>query len=366
MDKSWNRLVSCMEKAERGEELTIGFLGGSITQGSLASEEKNTYAYQVYQWWCDTFPQSRFFYVNGGIGGTCSCFGAARAVRDLLMYQPDMVVIDFSVNDKEEAFYQETFEGTVRRILGWTSFPAAVILNNVFYDSGKNAQTLHNAVAGHYHVPYVSIRDSVYQEMKGGKYKQEELTPDGLHPNDKGHKLVAGEIIRLLEQINTARKEKDFEKQKEEGFILPAPLTQNRYEHASLLTIQNICPVLSGFRADTREKMGHLDIFRNGWIGKTKGDTISFAIECSCLAVQYRKTVNKPAPIARLILDGEREEGIILDANFEETWGDCLYLQPVFSDKKRKRHCVKIEIIDTGENEEKAASCFYLTALIIC
>ena len=91
-----------MARAERGEELTIGFLGGSITQGSLASAEDKTYAYRVYQWWCDTFLQAEFHYVNGGIGGTCSCFGAARAVGDLLMYQPDVVVMDFSVNDKGE------------------------------------------------------------------------------------------------------------------------------------------------------------------------------------------------------------------------------------------------------------------------
>ena len=61
---------------------TIGFLGGSITQGSLATEHENTYAYRVYKWWCDTFPQAKFNYVNGGIGGTDSYYGVSRAVTD--------------------------------------------------------------------------------------------------------------------------------------------------------------------------------------------------------------------------------------------------------------------------------------------
>ena len=43
----------------------------------------------------------------------------------------------------------------------------------------------------------VEARDTIYQRMKAGEYIREELTPDGLHPNDKGHKLVAEEIEKI-------------------------------------------------------------------------------------------------------------------------------------------------------------------------
>ena len=66
----YGRLLACMRRAAAGEELTIGFLGGSITQGSLASSDTLTYAYQVYKWWCDTFKNAVFHYVNGGM---CLC-----------------------------------------------------------------------------------------------------------------------------------------------------------------------------------------------------------------------------------------------------------------------------------------------------
>lgn len=85
------RLKRLMERAEKGETLTIGFLGGSITQGSLAGTHENTYAYRVFTWWKNRFPKAKFRYVNGGIGGTSSYFGVARAHRDLLMYRPDFV-----------------------------------------------------------------------------------------------------------------------------------------------------------------------------------------------------------------------------------------------------------------------------------
>ena len=121
-----------MKRAENGEELTIGFLGGSITQGSLATIHENTYAYRVFTWWEKTFPNARFNYVNGGIGGTTSHYGVSRAVTDVLMYQPDFVIMDFSVNDDANEFFQETYEGATRKILSWPSAPALILLNNVF------------------------------------------------------------------------------------------------------------------------------------------------------------------------------------------------------------------------------------------
>ena len=72
----------------------------------------------------------------------------------------------------------------------------------------------------------MSIKDTIYQRMKAGEYTREELTQDGLHPNDKGHKLVAEEIIKLLESVKA---ELDVE---EEETIFPEAMTENAYENA--------------------------------------------------------------------------------------------------------------------------------------
>lgn len=246
------RIKSVIQRAQSGQELTIGFLGGSITQGSLATEHENTYAYRVYKWWCDTFPQAKFNYVNGGIGGTDSYYGVSRAVTDVLMYQPDFVIVDFSVNDTRNEMCRETYEGVIRKLLGWNSRPAVMVLNNIYYDSGVTAEDIHNSVADYYGVPHVSIRETVYSRMKAGEYTQDEITPDGLHPNDKGHGLVAGEITKFLERImddliqdenladdsNTdaadagADTENDIQDESACSCVLPAPVTANAYEYA--------------------------------------------------------------------------------------------------------------------------------------
>lgn len=363
------RLKNLMKRAANGESLVIGFLGGSITQGSLSSTPKTCYAYLVYEWWKKSFPNAAFSFVNGGIGGTTSHYGGARAWKDVLCYRPDIVTVDFSVNDDANEFFEETYEGTIRRLLAAPSAPAVVVLNNVFYDTGKNAQDYHNRIADHYGIPHVSIKDTVYPDVESGKIVRADITPDNLHPNDKGHRLVADEICKLLDSIKAEMEEETIVGENIEGksikteasVLLPAPLTENAYEHSRLIQIQDNEAILDGFLVDPIEKKGMLDIFKNGWTAAHTNDKISFEIECSCLAVQYRKSVQQPVPKAKAVIDGDEAHAVILDGNFTEDWGDCLYLEPLLHHAEKKVHRIEITITDAKDIVRP----FYLVALIV-
>ena len=363
------RLKNLMKRAANGESLVIGFLGGSITQGSLSSTPKNCYAYLVYEWWKKSFPNAAFSFVNGGIGGTTSHYGGARAWKDVLCYRPDIVTVDFSVNDDANEFFEETYEGTLRRLLAAPSAPAVVVLNNVFYDTGKNAQDYHNRIADHYGIPHVSIKDTVYPDVESGKIVRADITPDNLHPNDKGHRLVADEICKLLDSIKAEVEEETIAGENIEGkstkteasVLLPAPLTENAYEHSRLIQIQDNEAILDGFLVDPIEKKGMLDIFKNGWKAAHTNDKISFEIECSCLAVQYRKSVQQPVPKAKAVIDGDEAHAVILDGNFTEDWGDCLYLEPLLHHAEKKVHRIEITITDAKDIVRP----FYLVSLIV-
>ena len=363
------RLKNLMKRAAKGESLVIGFLGGSITQGSLSSTPKTCYAYLVYEWWKKSFPNAAFSFVNGGIGGTTSHYGGARAWKDVLCYRPDIVTVDFSVNDDANEFFEETYEGTLRRLLAAPSSPAVVVLNNVFYDTGKNAQNYHNRIADHYGIPHVSIKDTVYPDVESGKIVRADITPDNLHPNDKGHRLVADEICKLLDSIKAEMEEETIAGENIEGkstkteasVLLPAPLTENAYEHSRLIQIQDNEAILDGFLVDPIEKKGMLDIFKNGWTAAHTNDRISFEIECSCLAVQYRKSVQQPVPKAKAVIDGDEAHAVILDGNFTEDWGDCLYLEPLLHHAEKKVHRIEIIVTDAKDIVRP----FYLVSLIV-
>lgn len=363
------RLKNLMKRAAKGESLVIGFLGGSITQGSLSSTPKTCYAYLVYEWWKKSFPNAAFSFVNGGIGGTTSHYGGARAWKDVLCYRPDIVTVDFSVNDDANEFFEETYEGTLRRLLAAPSAPAVVVLNNVFYDTGKNAQDYHNRIADHYGIPHVSIKDTIFPDVESGKIVRADITPDNLHPNDKGHRLVADEICKLLDSIKAEMEEETIAGENIEGkstkteasVLLPAPLTENAYEHSRLIQIQDNEAILDGFLVDPIEKKGMLDIFKNGWTAAHTNDKISFEIECSCLAVQYRKSVQQPVPKAKAVIDGDEAHAVILDGNFTEDWGDCLYLEPLLHHAEKKVHKIEITVTDAKDIVRP----FYLVSLIV-
>lgn len=107
--------------------------------------------------------------------------------------------------------------------------------------------------------------------------------------------------------------------------------------------------------------MGHLDFFKNGWTATKVGDKITFTVDASNIAIQYKKTIHKPAPVAKVTIDGDSSKAMILDGNFEETWGDCLYLQPVLNHGENKQHTVEIEIIKADKNIQTP---FYLLSVI--
>lgn len=350
------RIKSVMKRAMAGEKIVLGFLGGSITHGSLATKPTLCYAYHVYEWWKSAFPQAEFVYVNGGIGGTTSQFGVARVEDDILKYDPDFVIIEFSVNDDSNAHFLETYEGLVRKVYSFKKKPAVMLVHNVYYHNGGNAQIEHAKVARHYDLPAVSMQSSIYPEVVCGKIPNRAITPDDLHPNDTGHALVASVITYALEKI---KKEADVAEETEKTY--PLPLTENGYENSVRYQNYNCAPVCAGFIKDEAPQKEIADCFKNGWFAKEAGDSIEFEMEGCGISVQYKKSVKQPAPVAKVVVDGKEEDTCLLDANFDETWGDKLELDTITEHTPFGKHHVKITILDS---KKKAVVPFYLVSVI--
>lgn len=395
---SAERITGLMKRAGAGEELTLCFLGGSITQGSLSSKPQTCYAYLIYKWFSDKFPKASFKYVNAGIGGTTSQFGVARLTENVSPCRPDFCMLEFSVNDASNPYFCESFEAVVRRIMSSASKPAMIIMNNLFYDTGENAQEEHNRIGEAYDIPCISVRDALYPEIVSGRLVRTEVSPDGLHPNDAGHAILAELVINYLEKLY----DRYIAAEKPEAAAAPVvtlePVTKNALEHLHRTQNRSKAVECKGFKADHTRKKGIWDLFRNGWTASKKGDSISFSFAGSELAVQYLKTINRPAPIAEAIIDGDEKHPVRLDANFDENWGNHIHIdtllwhgrridpqvvhhgtvknqQPSREDlvleaeatciselvPKKKEHTVEIRIIEAHEDDRTA---FYLVSFI--
>ena len=393
-----DRLLSVMERADKGDKITVAFLGGSITEGSVASDDKNCYAYLTYRWWCSTFPDARIQYVNAGIGGTPSLLGVGRCNEDILDYEPDVVYIEFSVNDVDLPNVSEIYEGLLRKVLYSKSNPAVVVINNGFYNDGRTVQDVHNKLASYYGIPAISIVDTLVACTLDGRIPIRDITPDDLHPNDRGHILLAG-VIRYVQDmiyneyldkridlklqnsvlsesadkcslscdsnaqtpdISTYRNPNDADPSCP-AHMLPA-LTCNSYETLHRYNSSNSTPVLNGFRADERPIETVKIWERGGYLAEHTGDSIEYNINASTICVSFKRSLIKPAPIAKVFLDGA--EVAILDANFDEDWGNKLEIVPILEGSKsdsgdRPSHSIKVEIVDAPEG----CVPFYLVAV---
>ncbi|MGN1188645.1 MAG: SGNH/GDSL hydrolase family protein [Lachnospiraceae bacterium] len=360
-----------MSRAAAGESIKLGFIGGSITQGSLSSTPETCYAYLVYKWWCANFPKAEFTYINAGIGGTTSQFGVARAEDDLLQYAPDFVIVEFSVNDDSTEHFKETYEGLVRKVLASPSHPAVMLVHNVFYNNGGNAQLMHARIARHYDLPAVSMQSTIYKALADGAFDNRVITPDDLHPNDNGHALVSRVITYYLDRMKSEaegsretediRQSEDSRQTADIPAELPKPLTANAYEDSVRYRNDNSTPVLKGFVADMEPQSHITDCFKKGWRAAKTGDSIKFEVEGSCIALQFRKTIKLPAPVAEAVIDGCRDKAVVLDANFDETWGDKLELYTLLEHGENKKHTVEITIT---KSQPENASDFYLVSVI--
>ena len=106
-------------KLKAGKPVTIAYFGGSITAGAGASDgEKTSYRALVGQWFTTTFPQASVTNVNAAIGGTGSDLGAFRLKRDVLGHHPDLVFVEYAVNDNgtPDIMVDRAMEGIVRQI----------------------------------------------------------------------------------------------------------------------------------------------------------------------------------------------------------------------------------------------------------
>ncbi len=355
------RMAMVMRKAERGERVNLCFLGGSITQGCLASSEQNCYAYLTYQWWKHNFPNSDIHYWNAGIGATDSRYGAARTKQDVLSKNPDVVFIEFSVNDEDTLEFEESYEGIIRQILSFRLDTAVILIYNMYYDSGKSAEKIHHCLGTYYHLPCISIKNVLYQYIQEKKLVCEDITGDGLHPNDLGHRMVAAIIGECLTEMKQQCEHMDYPEVMELKERLPLPMTDNVWEHTKIYNAQDHIFTLKGFERDLHQKKAYLDIFSNGFKGKNAGDSISFTVSGTTIAIQYKKTIHKPVPVAAVVIDGKQDEAVILDANFTETWGDKLELTTILLHGQPSKHQVVIQITEAHPDDQEA---FYMTSVI--
>lgn len=205
------RLKKVIEKAKNGEKLTLAYIGGSITQGAGATPiNTQCYAYKSYQHFCRMFTkEENVTYIKAGVGGTPSELGMIRFERDVLhdgKEMPDLVVVEFAVNDEGDETKGNSYESLVRKALNLPSQPAVILLFSVFAND-YNLQDRLIPIGEHLNLPMVSLKNAVtpqFYQKEGKILTKNQYFYDIYHPTNIGHTVMADSIANLFEKADAS------------------------------------------------------------------------------------------------------------------------------------------------------------------
>lgn len=326
------RLHAVLAKAGRGEPVTLGFIGGSITQGAIATKSENRYVNRVATWWKTTFPQTRFTLVNAGIGATNSLYGSLRAQRDLLSRSPDFVVVDFAVNDKAGPELAESYEGLVRQILKQPQAPALVLLF-MSRNDGINAQEWQEKIGRHYQLPMISYRNAFWPELESGRVQWSQIGADYIHPNNQGHASTATFITTLLEKTRLSAPLDAGSSPVSP--TLPAPLLSDAFERTTLLEAADLQPLSNEGWTYTPEK--------KAWVSSTPGSVIEFTLSGTRI---FLMDYHINGPMGKVRVQVDELPPVTRDGWFEKTWGGYRETLTLAQDLPAGPHRVRFELLE--------------------
>lgn len=339
MDHSYKytqKLTNVLKEAEEKGHLKIGFLGGSITQGCNPSLPENAYVERVTKWFKEKFPGVEVERINAGVGATGSLIGVHRVERDIIAYEPDLVFVEFAANDvspKEQTHI--SYESLIRKIM--VKLPKAAIVELFMtLQTGESAQEEEKKIAEYYKIPYVSYRDEIFSKIEAGEYTWEDIETDEVHPNDRGHGILAGLIQEVVEVALKGEKNALFTNELPEKALFGAD-----YVEGKLIEMQDLKIIEEKGFEKTVETYRTINTGCKAVEGANEY-YLSCEVEGKNVFLLYVKGIEKERGTIKIKVNGKEVNA--LDTSFEGGWGDYPETYPLFASEEKAKVTVEIKM----------------------
>ena len=241
--KARGGLPNFFSKVSHGDSVKVSYFGGSITA-------QEGWRVLSLEWLKSRFHAAQFAEINAAIGGTGSDFGAFRLKEHVLKYKPDLVFVEFAVNDggSSDEKITRSMEGIVRQI--WQQNPLTDIcfiytIHEAYLDTEQNGQLpaaakIMERIAEKYNIPSINFGRRVSglvidkQLIMKGEGKElngiRVFSPDGVHPYpETGHAIYLDVLKDSFETMISADKSK-FQKH-----LLSKPLVPDNFSNAQMI-----------------------------------------------------------------------------------------------------------------------------------
>ncbi len=202
-------------KLKNDKELTVAYLGGSITYGQGASTYSKNWVARTTSYLKETFPDAEVTEINAGVSNTGSNYGIFRFDDDILaLGTPDLLFIEYTANDwgrfGEENISRQN-ESIIRRMYMENPKCDIVFLYTSLGES-SSARKASQKLCDYYGLMDIDVGTATrekYTNELGGDYSS--LTADKLHPTDLGYELYLNMIKDEFDAAFASAEEKGAE-----------------------------------------------------------------------------------------------------------------------------------------------------------
>jgi len=274
---SSDRLRKAMNKAQT-DTLKIAFLGGSVTHGytpngMIAENYTVLVAKKITDNYCK---DGNHIEVNTAASTTGSIVGLALAEGRLRDTEPDIVFVEFAINNAMDKLQIAYFESLIDKILHYDTQPAVILVILCMKDF-YTCSSYMELIAKHYELPVANVYMALKMGIEQKVIQWECYSCDSSHPIEEGHKLIADCILQQLEH-SLAKEDEVYE--------LPLePCFSREFSSYELLDHNSLFPQEgSYFTAAVTNEM-----FPCGWnySNKNGSEAFRFTLACKSLFVLF-------------------------------------------------------------------------------
>ncbi|MCQ2416709.1 MAG: carbohydrate binding domain-containing protein [Oscillospiraceae bacterium] len=315
------RIREKIAMAQRGENVTIGYIGGSITEGGSSTSEAKRYVNQSAEYFKETFGQgNNIRFVNAGAAGTSSVVGNMRVDADLFSKNCDIIFIEFAVNDQGDDRFKKSYEALVKKCLMQPNAPAVVLIT-LCQKSGSSNQDWMAKVGENYDLPIISGKNAVMNGISAGtlNWDRDYGSGDTIHPGDGGHKLIADIIAYYYRQaLRSENMSEDYTIPSKEVF------------GAEYATNKIVDPAtLPGFDAGSWKRGTNLPSYSSGYTYTKSGNNpLKFTTEGKGILLMFQSNSSGMGAV-NVTVNGKTTK---VSSNLQWTWGgrdgNVAYYQP--------------------------------------
>ncbi len=304
------RLNRVFDRAEKGGDITIAYVGGSITEGYAAgARSPQCYASVSAAAFQDTYCKGGTVTCqNNGLSGTPSVLGNLRAGSEVLPSNPDIIFLEFAVNDGTEMDYKVCYESLVRTCLEAENEPAVILLFT-YMETGHTCQEQQQEIGAHYDLGMISVRDAILPEMEAGRMQWSEYGDDDVHPTVQGHALLGEFIAEYFRQAKAKKADASYQ--------LPSDTVYpNLYRNGKLFDAAN-----TTYRDGDWTPGTNHSYFRGGFVYQPNGSNapLTMTVTGKSLFLVYKKANDKNYGMATVFINGERAS--IVNGYGVNAWG---------------------------------------------